>query len=484
MHVAAQPVVSQIVELHAVLGLDLGGGGRTAHLDGGMADRAGVGLRDFAGPLAVGQDHGDLGPGGGLQDQLRVGDPLPGSGVGLDAAVFFVVVVGHGVSAVGVDMYVAAQPVIGQLVELHAVLGADGSRRRPADLHIRMADSLGIGLGDLTGPLAVGQGHGDLGPGGGFQHDLGVGNALPGAGVGLDAVVFSAVVIGDAVAAVGIDADVAAQPVIGQVVELHAVLGADLPAGPGGLGGGGFRRGGGVRGFGACLGVRGSAGLFRLLHKEEPGQQQGNGKHRNHDQHAQPAELLPLERGTLEQKENDCAQGQTVQQTHQQIPVGGGVGLHLNGGGIGLGVEDVVAGGAHGVLRRVGGAVDAGAHETEHHVVAGPDGQVRIHPGGVGHGGVGNHHADEAPFTAQHVGQQGPGAAGPGGAQVGVAGHDGGGMALLDRQLKGPEVELPHGLLIAPDGEGEAVGLLVVQGEVLGVAVDALGGRAPNLGRA
>ena len=143
-----------------------------------------------------------------------------------------------------------------------------------------------------------------------------------------------------------------------------------------------------------------------------------------------------------------------------------------------------MAGRAHGLAGGVVVGLDAGAHQAEHHVVAGAHRQVGIHPGGVGHGGVGDHHAHEAPFIAQHVGEQGFGAAGPGGAQVGVAGHDRGGLALLDRDLKGLEVQLAHSLLVAPDGQGQTVGLLIVQGEVLGVAVDALGGGALDLGRA
>ena len=143
-----------------------------------------------------------------------------------------------------------------------------------------------------------------------------------------------------------------------------------------------------------------------------------------------------------------------------------------------------MAGSAHRLARRVVGGVDARAHQAEHHVVARAHREVRVHPGGVRHGGVGHDHADEAPFIAEHVGDQRPAAAGPGGAEVGVAGHDGGGAALLDGDLKGLEIELAHRLLIAPDGEGETVGLLIVQSEMLGVAVHALGGGAAHLRRA
>ena len=141
-----------------------------------------------------------------------------------------------------------------------------------------------------------------------------------------------------------------------------------------------------------------------------------------------------------------------------------------------------MAGSAHGLLGGVAGAVQGDAHEAEHHVSAGPDGQIYVHPGGIAHGGVGDHRTPETPLVPEHAGEQGGAGAGPDGAQVVVAAHDGGGAALLDGNLKGTEVDLPHGLLVGPHGDGEPVALLVVDGEVLDIAVDALAGGAPDGG--
>ena len=141
-----------------------------------------------------------------------------------------------------------------------------------------------------------------------------------------------------------------------------------------------------------------------------------------------------------------------------------------------------MAGGAHGLLGGVAGAVQGDAHEAEHHVAAGPDGQIHVHPAGVAHGGVGDHHALEAPLIPEHVGEQGGVGAGPDSAQVVVAAHDGGGAALLDSDFKGTEVDLAHGLLVGPHGQGETVALLVVEGEMLDIAVHALAGGAPDGG--
>ena len=141
-----------------------------------------------------------------------------------------------------------------------------------------------------------------------------------------------------------------------------------------------------------------------------------------------------------------------------------------------------MAGSAHGLLGGVAGAVQGDAHEAEHHVSAGPDGQIYVHPGGIAHGGVGDHRTPETPLVPEHVGEQGGAGAGPDSAQVVVAAHDGGGAALLDGDLKGAEIDLPHGLLVGPHGEGETVALLVVDGEMLDIAVDALAGGAPDGG--
>ena len=136
----------------------------------------------------------------------------------------------------------------------------------------------------------------------------------------------------------------------------------------------------------------------------------------------------------------------------------------------------------HGLLGGVGRAVQVDAHQAEHHVAAGADGQVDVHPAGVAHGRVGDDGAGKAPFVAQDVGQQGAAGAGPGVADVAVAGHDGGRAALLDRQLKGFEINFADGLFVGPDAQRQAVGFLVVEGEVLDIGVDALAHAAADFG--
>ncbi len=50
--------------------------------------------------------------------------------------------------------------------------------------------------------------------------------------------------------------------------------------------------------------------------------------------------------------------------------------------------------------------------------------------------------------------------------------------------LEGLQVKLPHGLFVGPHGDGQAVALLVVEGEVLHIGVHALAGVAPDHSRA
>ena len=110
-----------------------------------------------------------------------------------------------------------------------------------------------------------------------------------------------------------------------------------------------------------------------------------------------------------------------IQNGQQNDPVGAGVSGHVDGDAVGLGVQNVVAGPAHGLLRGVGAGVQSDAHQAEHHVAAGADGEVCVHPLGVAHGGVGDDGALKAPLAAQHIGEQGAAGAGPGVAQVAVA---------------------------------------------------------------
>ena len=289
----------------------------------------------------------------------------------------------------------------------------------------------------------------------------------------------------------------ATQPEVRQVVQLHAVL-RTHGRGGGGIGGRRGRRFGLFRGL-RRFSLRRSFSRLRLhggrrvtgglrfgfgLKESEP--QHGGGDEQEHkeDDPSAPAEFPGLKGGHFQDQDGDHGQDDHVEQGDQSVPVGRIVRLHLHGSAVGLGVEDVVAGLAHGDAGGIAGGIDGSAHQAQHHVVAGAHGQVGIHPGGVCHGGVGDHHADEAPLAPQHVGDQGPGSAGPGGAQIAVAGHDRRGFAFLHGDLKGLQVHLAHGLLIGPNREAQAVGLLIVQGIVLSVHVHALGSRAPDLGRA
>ena len=354
-----------------------------------------------------------------------------------------------------------------------------------------MAHGLGIRLGDLAAPFAVGEDHGRLRAALGGQLELGVGHARPGAGLGDDTGVLLVVVIGDGIGAVGVNVHMTAEPEVSQLIELHAAFGADLVRGGGdGLRGGrglfgrgGFRTHRRLRGCGGLL--NGAALLLdrRRPDRAEPAEDAGEDQHSQHDEHAHSAELFILIGRLLEEDQQHRAEDDRVEKGDEAVPVRSVVRFDLHGGGVGLGVKDVVAGRAHRLARRVVGAVDARAHQAEHHVVARAHREIRIHPGGVRHGGVGHNHADKAPLAAQHVGDQRLRAAGPGRAEVGVARHDGRGLALLDGDLKGLEIELAHRLFIAPDREGETVGFLIVQGEMLGVAVDALARRAAHLRR-
>ena len=84
---------------------------------------------------------------------------------------------------------------------------------------------------------------------------------------------------------------------------------------------------------------------------------------------------------------------------------------------------------------------------------------------------VGDHGALEAPLIAKHACEQGFIAARPCGSDAVVRAHEAGGPALLDSQLEGSQVNLAQGLLRQPLVERVAVGVLIVQREVLDVAV-------------
>ena len=299
--------------------------------------------------------------------------------------------------------------------------------------------------------------------------------AHPGAGIGLNTGVLSVVVEGHGEGVVLQQGDVAHQPAAAGAGEGHgcAVRGGGRLLG--GLLGG--RRGLPGRRCSLCR-VRGSGAAGA-----EEGEVEDQGQHQSH--HCHSADFcgeLQLYASAAQEDKQCGAQYSGVQHHQHHQPVGRGVCGGGHSHAVGLGVKDVVAGGAHGLLGSVGAAVQIHAHQAEHHVAAGADGQVDVHPGGVAHCRVGDHSAPESPLVAQHIGEQGRAGARPGGAQIAVAAHDGGGAALLDGNLEGAQVQLTHGLFVGPHREGEAVALLVVECKVLGVAVDALAGGAPDGG--
>ena len=291
---------------------------------------------------------------------------------------------------------------------------------------------------------------------------------LVGAFFALDTGIFRVIVVGDGVAAVLHQADMAAQPAAGiGLGQLHkyAVLSFF------------FRRGCsafGRLGSGCALRSSRRSRCAAAAEEHSPEYQ----RHHGSDAHAD-AGLCALARlftggDALEDQQNDGNEQDAVHDGQQDEPVGGVIHRCCNGDAVCLGVKDVMAGAAHRLLCGIRGRIQIDAHQAEHHVAACADGKVDVHPVGVAHGGVGDHHAVEAPLVAEHIGEQSLGSACPGVAQTAVAAHNGGGAALLDRKLKGLEVNFADGLLVRPDRDGQTVGFLIVQGKVLDVGVHAL----------
>ena len=293
----------------------------------------------------------------------------------------------------------------------------------------------------------------------------------------LNAGIVSSVVIGDGVAAVLHQVNMAAQPaaciLLGQLHK-QALLCFF------------FRSCGALGSFGRSCALRGSCRNRYAAAAEEHGPE--HQRHHGSDAHAD-ASLCTLAQfftggDALEDQQNDGDEQDAVHDGQQDEPVGGVIHSCRNGNAVCLRIKNVVAGAAHGLLCRVGGRIQLDAHQAEHHVAACADGKVDIHPVRVAHGGVGDHHAMEAPLVAEHIGEQCLGSACPGVAQAAVAAHDSGGAALLDRQLKGLEVDLADGLLVGPDRDGQTVGLLIVQGKVLDVGIHTLAVHALHHGSA
>ena len=384
----------------------------------------------------------------------------------------------------------AAQPEVRKVVQFHAVLGRDRRSGGRTDLDRGVADRGRVRFGHFAGPLAVRKRDRDI-TASRVEDKFGIGNAFPYAAVHFDAVVAAAEVICDCERVVGVDVHMAAEPEVRKVVQFHAV----------------FRRyrrlcrrfGLRLRGFGRFgLRIRGRFGRLRrfgqiggacLFHRRrpdeaEPDEQRTEREDHNGGDDADPCGFLALARDQLQNQNHDDRQNDRVEQRDERVPVRRVVGFDLHGGGVRLRIQDVVARGAHGVAGGVVACFNACAHQTQHHIVAGADRKVRIHPACIRHRGVGDDHTGKAPFAAQHVGDQRLTCARPRCAEVAVAGHDRGRAALLHGQFKRLEVDLADRLLVCPDGKAQTVALLIVQSKVLGVHIHALGQRPAHLCRA
>src|SRR5699024_4484444 len=148
----------------------------------------------------------------------------------------------------------------------------------------------------------------------------------------------------------------------------------------------------------------------------------------------------------------------------------------VHGVGVGHGVQD--AGGRLAHSADNGGVVLIHSHRVGPLVgvvavpgiAAGQNALHNIHVV-VGVGEVGDGKAFHAPLTAQDVGQQVVVAAGPDAADAVEGSHDAVGVGFLHGILEGLEVDLTGGLLVGPDADAVAGGLLVGEGEVLHVDV-------------
>ena len=405
VNMAAQPEVRQVIQFHAGFRGNGGrdGGFNRAHFHLGVANRMGIGFRDFANPRAACQRYGNGIAGFRLQGQFCFGNAFPGATGRFDTVVFPAVIIGNGEGAVRVDVNMAAQPEVRQVIQFHAGFRRNGGSVYSfsrAYFHLGMADGMRVRFSDFASPRAVRQGDGNIVPAVGMQGQFGFGNAFPGAMGRFDTVVFSAVIIGDGEGAVRIDENMAAQPEVRQVVQFHAVFGRDsvrlffrfgLR-----FGNGRFRSSRRFRG----LNFHSRGGFFlrslRLgLEEAEPQHGSRDRQHQQENDQALPAHFLP---GHLQKQDDNNGQNDGVEQGNHRVPVRRIVAFHLHGGAVGLGIQDIMAGFPHGDAGGIVGGIDARPHEAQHHIVPGAHGQVGVHPTGVSHGGVRDHHAHEAPF--------------------------------------------------------------------------------------
>ena len=228
---AAEPVVSQIVKLHAGFRRysrsfsNFGSTGFHAR----MADRLRVGLCHFTAPLAVCKQYGDFSTAVGLQHQFGIRDALPAACIRNNTGILCIVVVSNCKGVVCVDVHMAAEPAVGELIQLHTVFRCNCSgfgSFRTAGRCTRVADRLSIGFGDFAAPDTVGQCYGDIRAAVRVQHDFRIGNLFPLTAVRYNTGIFRIVVVGDCEGIVCIEVHMAAEPAVGELIEFHAAFAA------------------------------------------------------------------------------------------------------------------------------------------------------------------------------------------------------------------------------------------------------------------
>ena len=231
----------------------------------------------------------------------------------------------------------AAEPEVRKVIKFHARLGRNHSRRRHADLDARMADRRGVGFGHLARPFAVRERHRDVLVRR-MQHQLGIGDTLPRAGLGLDVHVVRRKVIRHAEGIIGVDIHMAAEPEIRKVIELHAVFGRKCIGWFGRLRFGRFAALGGRFGRRSRFGRFGGAGLLDhcRFDETEPDQQCRQCKDHDDRDDAEPAALFAVLRKHTQDDQHDRRKDDRIEQRNQRVPIRRVVGLHLHGGGVRL----------------------------------------------------------------------------------------------------------------------------------------------------
>ena len=239
------------------------------------------------------------------------------------------------------------------------------------------------------------------------------------------------------------------------------------------------RQGPGGRGrIGRCRNAVCGGRLRSRLRRPAHDQHEGH-KHCKHSDPNHNAGLVSaLQRASTQHQKHQSGHDEPIDQGQKHQPVRRVVCRNRDRNAVCLCIQDIVAGAAHSLLHGVGAAVQGNPHQAEHHIAACGQRQIHIHPAGIAHGGIGDHHALKAPLLPQHLSEQSIAGTGPGIAQIVIAAHDGGGTTLFYSQLEGLEVKLAHGLLVGPYRDGKPVTLLVIECKVFHIAIHALAGAA------